>query len=269
MENKAWSLLKKTFIYFIFLGILFNVCYSKTDVKSFQYKTRLEELLLGGIDEIKTTGQLWKWLNSNFLTSIMGNTWYNQQPNGLKNFLRDYSSFLVGSILFMIIYLILIVEFTKLMYLLVIDRNVQFRTFPTSLVTEFLLIIGKFNVNSFVSDAGLLGSIIYVIYATIMIIILFNFFISILSAHFSFERNKYKEEHQGEDSIVWMFLMNRVKQMFRIKDNSIRSESDFFVEKITYYDQMATFEIRMKQLTDHILLRTKTMPQTVHGRSTH
>ena len=54
MENKAWSLIKKIFVYMIYLLVLFNVCYSKTDRKSYHYQRRLSELIVPDINEVNT-----------------------------------------------------------------------------------------------------------------------------------------------------------------------------------------------------------------------
>ena len=118
---------------------------------------------------------------------------------------------------FLVLYLVLILAFTQFMYLLVYDRNSQFQSFSTSLVTGFLIIIGKFNVDSFIHDTGdVFGSIVYSIFVVSMVIVLLNMFITLLTDRFSRIRKDYKENLHHEDS---MFL-TYIKQKVSIKKRS-------------------------------------------------
>ena len=98
-ENKAWSLIKKTLIYFVYLSLLFNVCYSKTDSRSYAYQTQLKNNFLREISIVQTSKDVWMWVNQHSINSLMGTYWYNSGATGLKKYTLDYSSVVVGTVL--------------------------------------------------------------------------------------------------------------------------------------------------------------------------
>ena len=124
---------------------------------------------------------------------------------------------------FLVLYLLLILAFTQFMYLLVYDRNSQFQSFTTSLITGFLIIIGNFNVDNFIHDAGyIFGSIVYCIFVVTIILVLVNMFITLLTDRYSRIRKSYKEDHHHEDSL---FLTYIKQKMWQIRNKLIHFKS--------------------------------------------
>ena len=94
---------------------------------------------------------------------------------------------------------------------MVYDRNAQFQSFATSLVTGFLMMLGKFNIDSFCQDAGpILGPITYCTFAVTVILILLNMFITLLTDSFSQIRREYNEQNPDEDSLLLTFFKSKI-----------------------------------------------------------
>lgn len=102
MENKAWSMLKKILVYSIYLFILFQTCYSKTSPLSYLYKTQLQNNLGANLSRVQTIDHMFSWIQDQFLPAVIKTTWYNDESTSsdMSKYIGDYSSYLVGSILF-------------------------------------------------------------------------------------------------------------------------------------------------------------------------
>lgn len=156
---------------------------------------------------------------------------------------------------FIIIFLILILAFTQLMYLMVYDRNDQFQSFATSLVTGFLMLVGKFNVDSFCQDAPIIGPMVYCLYAVAIIMGLLNMFITLLSDSFSEVRREFKESNElNDDSLLVMYFKSRVFPSLKAAFDSVRGSSKYKMAKdsIEYKDNTAEFEAKTTQLVHQL-----------------
>lgn len=150
---------------------------------------------------------------------------------------------------FTLIYLILLMGFTQLMYLMVFDRNVQFQSFSSSLMTGFLMLIGKFNVDSFCSDAGAtIGPIVYCLFTSIMIMALLNLFITIMSAEFSKIRKEYSEQ-EPEEPLFWMLYQGRVLPSIKSVLKFRRSNRNQVNRDQVYHNTLTTLDSRVSRLT--------------------
>lgn len=49
LEKKAWTTIRKSLVYALFLSVLFSVAYTKTNSRSYIYQKLLQGLLLGNI----------------------------------------------------------------------------------------------------------------------------------------------------------------------------------------------------------------------------
>lgn len=47
---------------------------------------------------MNTPNKMWSWIENDFMTGVYGKQWYNGDETGLKKFLNDHSSYLVGVI---------------------------------------------------------------------------------------------------------------------------------------------------------------------------
>ena len=156
---------------------------------------------------------------------------------------------------FMLVYLILLVSFVNLMYLISYDRNIQFKSFFSSFLTCFLILLGKFNMESFMADTGFLGTLAYIAFATLMIILLLNLFISILYSQFSTLRREQIELNKDEESIIFILIKNRVfplvKSLLRIKESE-KPEVAAAKNNLQYSDHITMFEVRTTQLAHQL-----------------
>lgn len=166
---------------------------------------------------------------------------------------------------FFVIFLVLILAFTQLMYLMVYDRNEQFQSFATSLVTGFLMMLGKFNVDSFSQDAPIIGPMVYCLYAVTIIMVLLNMFITLLSDSFSQIRREYKESSgPNDESLLVMYFKTKVMPSFKAAFDSIRRKKDKYApsdDSIEYSTQTASFEAKTSRLVNRIALNYSNVPK--------
>lgn len=106
--------------------------------------------------------------------------------------------------------LLMIFAFVQMMYIMVNNSNDQFKSFATSLVTGFLMMLGKFNVDSFCQDAGVVGTIVYCGYVVTVILVLTNLIIAVMSDKFSKIRAEQKAKEIDEPSPIWLLLNNKL-----------------------------------------------------------
>lgn len=124
---------------------------------------------------------------------------------------------------FGVIYLILFLAFCQLMFLMVNDRNVQFKSFSSSLITCFLMLVGKFSVESFEHDAAyILGPLVYSIFTLTMVMLLLNMFISILTCEFEKIRTEFLQVRS--DPLALVFYRSKILPHVRSVFESMTSK---------------------------------------------
>ena len=89
-EKKAINIIKEITCYSIFLIILFLVCYSNKDLRSFSYKENLENVfsVSKSLVKVEKIDHLYDWIRNDFLISL-----YNQKN---ENLMKDRTSYLLG-----------------------------------------------------------------------------------------------------------------------------------------------------------------------------
>lgn len=151
---------------------------------------------------------------------------------------------------FMLIFLVLIFAFTQMMFLMANDRNFQFQSFARSLVTGFLMIIGKFNVDSFCQDVGIVGPIVYCGFTLLIALVLLNMFITLLTDKFSQIRKEMKEIEGEEDSLIVQYFKTSVWPSMISQFKSIKGNREKYqVESPDYKDTYQVLAIKTDKLT--------------------
>lgn len=150
---------------------------------------------------------------------------------------------------FILIYLIIFFAFTQMMYLIACDRNSQFQSFAVSVMTGFLMIIGKFNVDSFTRDVGsIVGCIIYSSFVITMAMILLNMFISIFTDNFTRIRADSKKR-AAKDSLIWLYIKAKLSRFagHRYTDGTAKETN-----KKEYHTVVMNFKDRTQTLAQQI-----------------
>ncbi len=106
--------------------------------------------------------------------------------NAIKNCFKNLISF-------SIVFLIFSMTFIQLMFVIYNDKSLGYATFIKSFESNFLIILGKFNLNSIVESNFTLGAIIFSAYNILIVFIMTNVIITIISNCFSKTRNEAKK----------------------------------------------------------------------------
>lgn len=181
----------------------------------------------------------------------------------IRMIIRVFKECFIEMVGFLIIYIILMLAFTQMMYLMVYDRNEQFKSFAASLMTGFLMIIGKFNVDSFTHDSGgVLGTLVFSLFVVTMVLTLLNMFITLLSDRFSKIRSDYKTDHKDEDSLMLEYakanilpIVHSILNKFKKKEENDAQEPSN--QKIKMKNVPDTFESKASELIHRVNIKTK------------
>ncbi|RNA25490.1 polycystin-1-like isoform X2, partial [Brachionus plicatilis] len=93
-EVKVWDALREIVIYFVFLCILFSVCYTNNGSQPYQYQKMVKKIFE---PKFKNINQFWTWSIDKLTVGLRAETWYNSHPPyTLAGFLNDKTSRMLG-----------------------------------------------------------------------------------------------------------------------------------------------------------------------------
>ncbi|CAF0973552.1 unnamed protein product, partial [Brachionus calyciflorus] len=93
-EVKIWDAVREIVIYFIFLCVLFTVCYTNNGTTSYGYQAMIKKVFE---PSITTIDDFWKWSMDSLAVNLRAGRWYDgSQPYGLAGFLNDKTSRMLG-----------------------------------------------------------------------------------------------------------------------------------------------------------------------------
>jgi hypothetical protein len=102
-EMKMWLIIREIFSYCFFLILISLVTYSNLNPNSSLQVQHLRKFFFNSrqIDQdftkISTVDEYWNWLENSFVSNILAQAWYNDEPpRNLSGYINDKSSRLIG-----------------------------------------------------------------------------------------------------------------------------------------------------------------------------
>ena len=114
---------------------------------------------------------------------------FNKKLSYLTTTVRNCSKDLTS---FMIVFIILWLAYVQLMYIFYYEKTLGFASFVKSMVTNFLIILGKFNLSPLIESNFTASAIIFSSYNILIVMIMINFLITIISDNFAKAREEAK-----------------------------------------------------------------------------
>ena len=166
--------------------------------------------------------------------------------NTIKRCTSDLTSF---SVCFMVLY----IAFVQLMFIIYNDRTLGYATFNKAMATNFLIILGKFDLRPFLSQNYAVGALIFAVYSIVIVMIMINVLVTIISDHFSKSRIEAKKIKEAS---MFDHLQKKIKEVLPSKNNRIDLYSaKSGVNYSDYVEHINSFEIKTKKLVDNLKMK--------------
>ena len=163
---------------------------------------------------------------------------FNKNFNYLSKAIRNSSIDLIS---FLIVFLTLWLSFVQMFYLFYNGKTSEYASFLKSMETSFLIILGKFDLKSFIQSNYLVGTILFSVYNCSIVFVMVNFLITIISNSFSKTRND--EKVLKIHCSYFSHITDRIKGRFFEKKTT---------KKLNYVDVLQLFEKRTTQLIEKL-----------------
>lgn len=171
---------------------------------------------------------------------------FNKKLSYLTTTIKNCSKDLVS---FMVVFLILWLAYVQLMYIFYYEKTIEFASFTKSMVTNFLIILGKFNLSPLIEANYTASAIIFSSYNILIVMIMVNFLITIISDSFAAAR---VESGKIKEVSLFEHLTKRIKsKMPDLSRNKIYVQ-DKKVNYSSYIENTQLFEIYTKKLVDDL-----------------
>ncbi len=148
---------------------------------------------------------------------------------------------------FSMIFFFILIAFVQLMYLVYGYYLQGYRSMEKSVLTAFVVMLGKFDVTPFMQQNPILGPLIFSGFNIVMLCLVLNIFISIVTEAYGKIRFDHRNNRKNElnfFSHAKCKLINLVKHTF---------EKDPISKNIKYRDFMSTFPERIDSLTNYVM----------------
>ena len=126
---------------------------------------------------------------------------------------------------FVILFLILWFAFVQLMFLYFYDNQLGFNTIIKSIETTFQIILGKFDISSYLSNNYFLAPFLFIFYNLLIVIVLINVFISIISANFSKSRQEKLRNKRENELTMLDYLKQKIFSFLNMKKKAAQKEN--------------------------------------------
>jgi hypothetical protein len=153
-------------------------------------------------------------------------------------FIQAFSHSIKDLLSFGLLFLILWFSFVQTMYLIFNEKSSQFATLLTSMETLFQLILGKFDVLPIIKANAVFGSIFYILYNILVVMMLINIFLSILTEHYNEARMSHDLDKEDPE------LFNYFKSVL----GSIFSKKNAEKTQPIYIDTISSLPRKTEQL---------------------
>ena len=171
---------------------------------------------------------------------------FNKKLSYLTTTVKNCGKDLVS---FMIVFMILWLAYVQLMYIFYYEKTLGFASFTKSMVTNFLIILGKFNLSPLIESNFTASAIIFSSYNIIIVMIMINFLITIISDSFASAR---AESNKIKEVSLFQHLTTRIKgKLPDLRKNKIYA-NDKQINYSGYVENTQLFEIYSKKLIDDL-----------------
>ena len=157
---------------------------------------------------------------------------FNKKISYLTKTITNCSKDLIS---FMIVLLILWLAYVQLMYIFYNEKTLGYASFVKAMVTNFLIIMGKFDLRPLVETNFTASAIIFSSYNILIVMIMINFVITIISDNFA----KAREEAKKIKAVsMFKHLKKKILTFVPTKESQIGPiiDSDKFVENPQYFE---------------------------------
>ena len=157
---------------------------------------------------------------------------FNKKISYLTKTITNCSKDLIS---FMIVLLILWLAYVQLMYIFYNEKTLGYASFVKAMVTNFLIIMGKFDLRPLVETNFTASAIIFSSYNILIVMIMINFVIIIISDNFA----KAREEAKKIKAVsMFKHLKKKILTFVPTKESQIGPiiDSDKFVENPQYFE---------------------------------
>ena len=180
---------------------------------------------------------------------------FNRKLSFLLKVIRNCMKDLIS---FFLVFFLIFLAYTQLMYLFYYENVPEYRSFVLALVTNFRMITGHFDFTSMINVNYAAGVIIFSTYNIIFVILMITFIITILTDNIRKTRKEFKM--QADKFSLYDHIASKIKKNIQKskllkkvgKVNKEESEPKYIdqneVDK--YVDNMEAFEIATKKLVD-------------------
>ena len=170
---------------------------------------------------------------------------FNKKISYLTLTIKNSSKDLVS---FMIVFFILYSAYVQLMYIFFNEKTLGYATFTKSMVTNFLIIMGKFDLSPMLESNYTASAIIFSTYNILIVMIMVNFLITIVSDNFA---NSRKEAAKTSDShSVFTHIFNRIKPKLIIKELKFKKIQESAEPIYVNANNIYAFESSTRKLID-------------------
>lgn len=174
---------------------------------------------------------------------------FNKKLSYLTTTIKNCSKDLVP---FMVVFLVMWLAYVQLMYIFYYEKTAGFGSFTRSMVTNFLIILGKFNLDPLIESNYTASAIIFSSYNILIVMIMINFLITIISDNFALAR--IEAQKIKEVSLV-SHLKKRVFEFLPQKEQETLYVKGSKVNYANYIENTKSFEILSKKLVNNLKVK--------------
>lgn len=246
--------LKYFFQFWIYLNWSLFIC-SWTCLPMFLYKLYaindlLNEIKKNSIKSFVNLSTLSSWNETlgillafcSFITTIklLNLLRFNKKMNNLIKTIKNCSKELIS---FLIVFVILWLSFVQMMHLFYYDKTIEYSTIVKAMETNFLCILGRFDLKPLIQTNFTISSLIFVAYNTVIVIIMINILITIVSNTFSRTKKELKKKTKEESTFT--YLKNKI--LLRLSNKSNQD-----INPTKFIDSTKLLELRAIELVNHL-----------------